>query len=47
MVEPAEIDEINILQATLLAMRRAVEQLQPPADFVLVDGTHMPQVSSP
>ncbi|WP_111980123.1 ribonuclease HII [Algibacillus agarilyticus] len=35
---PAEIDEINILQASFLAMRRAVEQLQTQPTFVLVDG---------
>jgi ribonuclease HII len=32
-----EIDHINILQASRLAMRRAVEALQPPADFLLID----------
>lgn len=35
---PAEIDEINILNATMLAMRRAVEALPVPADFALIDG---------
>lgn len=35
---PAEIDEINILNASMLAMRRAVEQLQVAADFALIDG---------
>lgn len=34
-----EIDEINILQASLLAMRRAVERLSHPPDFLYVDGT--------
>ena len=33
-----EIDEINILQATFLAMERALEQLQGKADFALIDG---------
>ena len=33
-----EIDRINILQASLLAMRRAVEGLSRPPDFVFVDG---------
>ena len=32
------IDEINILQATRLCMKRAVEKLSPPADMVLTDG---------
>ena len=35
---PAEIDELNILNATMLAMRRAVAALSIPADFALVDG---------
>ena len=34
----AEIDEINILQATFLAMKRAIEQLDGKADFALIDG---------
>ncbi len=33
-----EIDEMNILNAAMLAMRRAVEQLQPAAELALVDG---------
>lgn len=35
---PAEIDEINILNASMRAMRRAVEALPHPADFALIDG---------
>lgn len=35
---PAEIDEYNILNASMLAMRRAVEALPSPADFALIDG---------
>lgn len=35
---PAEIDEINILNASMLAMRRAVEGLSVKADFALIDG---------
>jgi ribonuclease HII len=34
-----EIDAVNILQASLLAMQRAVLDLAEPADFLLVDGT--------
>ena len=34
----AEIDSLNILRATHLAMARALAALQPPADFALVDG---------
>lgn len=35
---PAEIDEINILNASMLAMRRAVDALPIKADFALIDG---------
>ena len=35
---PAEIDEVNILQATYLAMHRAIAQLQPAPTLLLVDG---------
>ncbi|TXK74607.1 ribonuclease HII [Mesonia sp. HuA40] len=37
-VSEQEIDEINILQASLLAMRRAIEQLNIKPDFIAVDG---------
>ncbi|MCY4329425.1 MAG: ribonuclease HII [Endozoicomonadaceae bacterium] len=37
-----EIDQLNILQASLLAMRRAVEKLSVQPDKVLVDGNHCP-----
>ena len=37
-----EIDAYNILQATYLAMRRAVEGLDVPADYALIDGNRMP-----
>jgi ribonuclease HII len=39
---PAEIDGLNILHASMLAMKRAVANLPRPADFVLVDGNRMP-----
>jgi ribonuclease HII len=42
-----EIDEINILQATLLAMRRAVEMLQVAAEYALIDGNVMPRLPIP
>jgi ribonuclease HII len=35
---PEEIDEINILNASMLAMRRAVDALRIKADFALIDG---------
>ena len=41
-----EIDEINILQATFLAMRRAVEQLAVRPDIVLVDGNREPNLGN-
>ena len=37
------IDRLNILQATLLAMREAVEKLTPAPDYVLVDGLNLPE----
>ncbi|MBC8493596.1 MAG: ribonuclease HII [Candidatus Thioglobus sp.] len=43
---PQEIDEINILQATMLAMRRAVENLNAKYDQVLVDGNRCPEVDN-
>ena len=42
-----EIDTLNILQASLLAMRRAVEALQVAPERVLVDGLHCPRLSMP
>lgn len=39
----AEVDEMNILQASLLAMRRAVEGLNILPEHVLVDGNKIPQ----
>jgi len=37
-VSHSEIDEINILNASFLAMHRAIEQLKPSPDFLLIDG---------
>lgn len=42
-----EIDRVNILQATFLAMARAVEALPAPADYALVDGNRMPPLPLP
>lgn len=42
-----EIDRINILQASLLAMKRAVESLSFVPDRVLVDGNHSPRLRFP
>lgn len=42
IAEPAEIDRINILHATMAAMARAVARLRPCPDRVLVDGNRIP-----
>ena len=42
VAEVAEIDSVNILQATWLAMRRAVIALRPAAEFALIDGNLLP-----
>ena len=42
-----EIDRLNILQATLLAMQRAVERLRLPPTIVLVDGNRLPLLRYP
>jgi ribonuclease HII len=39
----AEIDQLNILQAALLAMHRAVQALHPQPTYVLVDGNRLPR----
>ncbi|MDC5807562.1 ribonuclease HII [Vibrio europaeus] len=41
---PEEIDELNILQATMVAMQRAVAGLDVQPDFVLIDGNRCPQL---
>ncbi|AZZ98894.1 ribonuclease HII [Pseudoalteromonas sp. R3] len=43
----SEIDELNILHATMLAMTRAVEGLAVKAQFVFVDGNRLPELSVP
>lgn len=42
-----EIDTINILQARLLAMRRAVDALAVAPEFALIDGNQMPRLPCP
>ncbi len=42
-----EIDALNILQASLLAMRRAVAGLAPSAQYALVDGNRLPRLNCP
>jgi len=39
-----EIDRLNILQASLLAMRRAIEMLDPAAEIALIDGNQLPRL---
>jgi len=43
--EHDEIDLINILQASLLAMKRAIESLPLEPEMILVDGTHCPDIN--
>jgi len=45
--EVEEIDSINILQASLLAMQRAIEQLSFDLEGVLVDGNILPRLTVP
>lgn len=47
MVANDIIDQINILQAARLSMRYAVEQLQNPPDFLLIDGIYQIESSIP
>jgi ribonuclease HII len=39
-----EIDRLNILQASLLAMKRAIERLVPSAEIALIDGNRLPRL---
>ncbi|APC13186.1 MULTISPECIES: ribonuclease HII [Providencia] len=45
--EPEEIDKINILHATMLAMQRAVAGLAIVPEFVLIDGNRCPELPMP
>lgn len=47
MADVSEIDSINILRATHLAMRRAVEALPSPPDHCLIDGLRVPDFPHP
>ena len=38
------VDELNVLEATLLAMRQAIEKLTPHPDYLLVDGINFPAI---
>jgi ribonuclease HII len=41
---PDEIDELNILQATMVAMQRAIAGLKIQPDFALIDGNRVPEL---
>ncbi|OMH39171.1 ribonuclease HII [Motiliproteus sp. MSK22-1] len=43
----SEIDQLNILHATMLAMQRAVEGLSVQPEFALIDGNRCPELSCP
>lgn len=45
--EASEIDRINILQATFVAMRRAFSQLTIKPDYIMVDGNRLPGIDCP
>ena len=45
IVDVETIDRINILEATKLAMKKALEGLEPAADFVLIDALTLPELS--
>ena len=45
--EVEEIDQLNILQASLLAMKRAIESLSIKPEMVVVDGLHTPDIEYP
>ena len=47
VVEVVEIDRINILQASLFAMQKAVSSLSQPPDYLLVDGNRLPKTDIP
>ena len=46
-VEPEEIDRINILQASRLAMLEALKQLDPCADYLLLDAVQLKEAELP
>jgi len=48
IIDHYDIDKLNILKASLMAMRKAVCDMKPPADFVLVDGNYpVPNIPQP
>jgi ribonuclease HII len=47
IIAPATIDRVNILQATFLAMQKAVGKLPVAADYLLIDGNQLPYFEIP
>lgn len=47
IIEHDEIDRVNIYQATILAMKQAVEALKQQPDYLLIDGLGLPQYAIP
>lgn len=47
LADVAEIDKLNILTATRLAMRRAIDQLAPSPDYLLIDAVVLPGLTLP
>ena len=41
-----EIDRINILQASLLAMKRAIKKIKKKPDIILIDGNQLPEIKN-
>ena len=47
IIQSNQIDKLNILNATMLAMKRAILKLRIPADLALIDGNHSPKINIP
>lgn len=47
VVEPQQVDQLNVGRATRLAMRRAVQQLGVSPDYLLIDALHLPDLVIP
>jgi ribonuclease HII len=47
LVDHEEIDRVNILNATLEGMKKAIESLKIPADYAIIDGNRLPELDIP
>ncbi len=47
VVDEKTIDEVNIYQATILAMKLALDKIDPPADYLLIDAVFIPHIPIP